>query len=307
MHDIHAEYALMDIQKLEIYADVMRMGSFAAAARLRDMDPSSVSRAIAALETMLSARLFQRTTRRLTPTEAGQAYFDRIEPLLADLKAAAEALGDHDEVPRGHLRLTASVAFGQCVIGPLLPALYDRHPELSVELVLTDRNIDLIADRIDLAVRLAPRPRGDLIARKLLDTRYRVCASPDYVSRQGWPVDPQALADHGCLLLDLPKYRESWQFRHPNGRIEQVAIAGRMTISNPVALRDAAIAGLGPTLLADWLVREALASGELLDLYPGLDAAATEFETAAWLLYPSRQYLPLKVRAAIDFLTDALS
>ena len=300
---IRVIYTLMNLEKLSIYADVMRSGSFAAAARLWDIDPSSVSRAISNLEQALAFRLFQRTTRRLAPTEAGQAYFERIEPLLIELQAAADAARNLDEVPKGRLRLTTSVAFGQCVIGPLLPALHEVYPELSVELVLSDRNIDLVADGIDLAIRLAPRPEGDLIARKLFDTRYRVCASPDYLKKHGWPVEPLALSDHSCLQLDLRKYRESWRFRHPDGRVEKVEISGRTTISNPIALRDAAIAGLGPALLADWLVTVALADGQLIDLYPGLDAAATTFETAAWLLHPNHQYLPLKVREVIKFLT----
>jgi DNA-binding transcriptional LysR family regulator len=300
----------MELQNLEIFVDVMRHGSFAAAARHREIDPSSVSRAISGLEREVRARLFQRTTRQLAPTDAGQEYFTRIEPLIAELRAASDDMVDHGGAPEGRIRLTASVAFGQACLVPLLSELTEQYPGLNVELVLTDVNVDIVADRIDLAIRLGTRQSAainqDMIGIRLFDTRYKVCASPGYLTRHGWPVKPVALATHDCLLLDLPNYRDKWQFRLDNSVIETIDVEGRMMISNPLAMRDACLAGLGPALLADWLTRDALQASQLIDLYPGLDVSAGDFDTAAWLLYPSRQFLPQKTRAIIDFLKTKL-
>ncbi len=301
----------MEILNLEIFVDVMRHGSFAAAARERGIDPSTVSRAIAGLERELQVRLFQRTTRRLSPTEAGQEYFQRIEPLVGELIATKSAMTDHGSAPAGTIRLSASVAFGQACLVPLLPKLTAEYPDLSIDLVLTDINVDIIADRIDLAIRLGNRQASalnqDLIGLKLFETHYRVCASTSYLKSEGWPVQPAALSSHDCLLLDLPNYRDKWQFRSPGGDVETVPVEGRMKISNPLALREACLAGLGPALLANWLTGEALADGRLIDLYPGIEVSAGGFDTAAWLLYPSRSYLPQKVRVVIDFLKAAFA
>jgi DNA-binding transcriptional LysR family regulator len=300
----------MEQQYLEIFVDVMRHGSFAAAARHREIDPSSVSRAISGLERELRARLFQRTTRQLTPTDAAQEYFTRIEPLVAELRAAGDDIARNGGTPQGRVRLTASVAFGQACLVPLLSELTEQYPDLDVGLVLTDLNLDIVADRIDLAIRLGSRNSEaigqDMIGVRLFDTGGKVCASPGYLTLHGWPVEPASLATHDCLLPDLPSYRDKWQFRLDNSIIDTIDVEGRMTISNPLATRDACLVGLGPALLPNWLIRDELKAGQLIDLYPGLDVSAGNFDTAAWLLYPNRQYLPQKTRAMIDFLKAKL-
>ena len=296
----------MELSSLQIFAEVVRRGSFAAVARARDVSPSAISRSIAALEAELGLRLFQRTTRRLAPTEAGALYFARIEPLVGELEQARQAAADVREEPSGTLRVTASVAFGQTCLVPLLPELHRRHPGLALELLLTDGNLDLIAERIDVALRLGPRRDSRLIGLRLFDTRYRVCASPDYLARAGAIATPEALRGRPCLLFALPGYRSRWIFRDHAGRQSEVPIEGRFVISSALALRDCALNGLGPALLADWLIDGDIAAGKLVDLFPEHQVTATDFETAAWLLYPSRAYLPLKVRAFIDFLRETL-
>ena len=296
----------MELSSLQIFAEVMRRGSFAAVARARDVSPSAISRSIAALEAELGLRLFQRTTRRLAPTEAGALYFARIEPLVGELEQARQAAADVREEPSGTLRVTASVAFGQTCLVPLLPELHRRHPGLALELLLTDGNLDLIAERIDVALRLGPRSDSRLIGLRLFETRYRVCASPDYLARAGAVATPEALRDRPCLVFALPGYRSRWIFRDSAGRQSEVPIEGRFVISSALALRDCALNGLGPALLADWLIDGDIAAGKLVDLFPEHRVTATDFETAAWLLYPSRAYLPLKVRALIDFLRETL-
>jgi DNA-binding transcriptional LysR family regulator len=296
----------MDMATLDLFLAVCRQGGFAAAAKERDLDPSSVSRVIAGLEAELGIRLFQRTTRSLSLTEAGETYRARVEPLLEELARAGKEAASANAALSGTLRMTCSVAFGVLQIAPLLPAFRAAHPMLKLECLFTDANLDLIAERVDLAIRLAPAIEGDLIATKLLSTRYRVVASPDYLAKTPPLKKPRQLRDHACLLLALRPFRTRWIFRNRKNELEDVLIGGGVTISTPLGVRAAAIAGGGPALLSNLLVRDAIESGTLIDVFPTLEATATTFDTGAWAIYPSRSYLPHKVRVMIDFLKSEL-
>ena len=287
---------------LQIFVEVVRQGSFAAVARDRDVDPSSVSRTVAKLEKDLGIRLFQRTTRKLSPTEAGIVYFSRIAPLLEDMQQARDLAYAVAGKPKGVLRVTASVSFGQTCIVPMLSKFCADYPDLTVDLQLTDAIVDLVAERIDLAVRLGHLTDSTLIARRLMPMLYRVCASPGYLRQQGKPDSPNAIANHNCLLFPLTGFRSRWIFKNQQGQITTVSIQGRTVISNAVALQQCAIADMGIALLPHWLVDSSLAQGVLIDLFPDYQVTATEFDTAAWLVYPSRSYIPLKVLAFIDAL-----
>lgn len=296
----------MNLEALDLFVAVARRLSFAAVAKDRGVDPSSVSRAIGDLEGELGLRLFQRTTRTMALTEAGAIYLARVEPLLDEIAGARDAAAHLTGRPRGLLRMTASVTFGQRRIAPLLGAFRARHPGLALECLFTDATVDLVADRVDLAIRLAPSVEGDLVAAKLMDTRYRVVASPDYLADHPPLARPGDLAAHRVLLFTLRAFRSRWLFRDEAGAVEAVPVAGDITLSPAGALLDAAEMGLGPALLPDWLVDEAIAAGRLVDPFPALRATATSFDTAAWLVYPSRAYLPGKVRAMADFLRESL-
>jgi DNA-binding transcriptional LysR family regulator len=297
----------MDLNALDLFATVARRGSFAAVAKERNVDPSSVSRAIADLEAELGLRLFQRTTRSMTLTEAGDLYLARIEPLIEEMARARDDAMQVTGAPRGLLRLTASVTFGQMRLVPLLPAFRARYPDLRLECLFTDANVDLVADRVDLAVRLAPVVEGDLIASKLMDTRYRVVASPGYLAAHAPLSTPADLSAHKVLLFNIKAYRSRWLFRDADGREDAVPISGDITLAPAGSLLTAALAGLGPALLPDWLVDDAIAGGDLVNLFPAHAATATSFDTAAWLVYPSRAYLPGKVRAMADFLREMMA
>ncbi|WP_395016475.1 LysR substrate-binding domain-containing protein [Dongia sp.] len=296
----------MDIRLLAVFLEVARSRGFAQAARNLDQDPSSISRAIAALEGELGARLFQRTTRRVSLTEAGGRFAARIEPVMAELVQARDDIRSDNAAPRGRLRLGASVAFGQVCVMPEIPAFLARHPEIELELDFTDRNVDLVAEHVDLAIRLAPAVDGDVVAAKLRNTRYRVCASPDYLRSHAALKHRRDLARHRCVCFDLPAFRSRWLFRRNGRPVEEIAITPRLTVSGALALREAALSGLGPALLADWLIDSDLRAGSLIDVLPGEEVTATTFDTAAWLLYPSRSFLPRKTRVMIDFLRERL-
>ena len=291
---------------MRIFVEVARRGSFAAVARDRDVDPSSVSRAVAQLEDDLGVRLFQRSTRRVALTEVGEIYLARATTLVEELADARDEARGISAGPAGTLRLTAAVSFGNTVLTPLLPEFRDRYPAVKLELLLTDTVLDLVAERVDLAIRLGHRFDADFVATKLFDTQYRVCANPAYLNNKKAPLVPEELQQHSCLLLALPDYRSRWLFRDQQGAVQVVPIHGDVTILSTLALRACALMGMGPALLPNWLVDEDIATGRLVDLYPDYRVAATDFDTATWLLYPSRTYLPNKVRVMIDFLKQQL-
>ncbi|MEM1424939.1 MAG: LysR family transcriptional regulator [Cyanobacteria bacterium P01_H01_bin.130] len=296
----------MDISVLHLFVEVMNQGNFAAVARARNIDPSSVSRAIAGLESELGIRLFQRTTRRLSPTEAGVLYFERIEPLLEEMQRAIDVTTEMSEQPKGTLRVTASVSFGHHCIVPLLPKFTARYPDLTIDLRLTDAVVDLLAERIDVAVRLGILSDSTLMAQRLIPTYYVVCASPSYLQKIGSLQDPQEISRHNCLLFPLAGFRSRWIFRNQMGTRQEVPVSGNTVLSSAIALRQCAIAGMGLVLLPHWLVREELQTGQLINVFPNHEVTATEFHTAAWLVYPSRTYVPRKVWAFMDFLKEAI-
>jgi DNA-binding transcriptional LysR family regulator len=176
---------------------------------------------------------------------------------------------------------------------------------VQLELLFDGANLDLVADRIDIAIRLAPNYQPNVIGVKLFETRYRVVASPDYIKREGAPKRPADISARSCVLFPMPEFRTRWLFRRGQ-KISEARVAGNLVLSTASAIKQAALAGLGPALLPQWLIDEDLAAKRLVDLFPAYQVAATTFDTAAWLLYPSREYLPRKVRLAIDFFRERL-
>jgi DNA-binding transcriptional LysR family regulator len=296
----------MDTRDLALFAETARLGSFAAVAKQRGLDPSAVSRAIAGLETELGLRLFQRSTRRLSLTEAGDSYLARALPLIEELARIGTEARAAQSLPSGTLRLTASVTFGQARIVPLLAGFRARYPQIALECLFTDANLDLVADRIDLGVRLAPAVEGDVVAARLMDTRYRVVASSGYLAGAAPLQRPADLDRHRVLMFTLRPFRTRWLFRDTAGGVGEQPVRGDIVLSPAGTLREAAIAGMGPALLPDWLVDGDIAAGRLVRCLSAWDATATTFDTGAWLVYPSRSFLPAKVRAMIDYLRETL-
>lgn len=294
----------MDTEDLTLFLDVAAAGSFVGAARQRDLDPSLVSRTIARLETRLGARLFHRTTRSLSLTDAGERFAPRARQLIEDVESAEAAIRQGAETVAGTVRLTASVAFAEKIVVPALPCLLACHPDLRVQLIASDSNLDLAAQGIDLAIRLAPRPEGPYVVSRLCRTRYRVVAAPDWVNRH-LVTHPDDLRDLPCLCPYVPDFRSHWRFRNSAGEDTTVPVSGAVEAS-ALNLLTLAEHGMGPALLPDWLVDTALASKTLVHILPEFEVTATDFETSAWLLYPSRLHLPLKTRTVIDHLRETV-
>ncbi|VAV90573.1 Transcriptional regulator, LysR family [hydrothermal vent metagenome] len=294
----------METKLLDIFVAVVRGGSFASAARHLEQDPSLISRSIATLEREVGARLFQRTTRRLSLTEAGANFLARIEPVIAELNAAQEDIRRSTLQPKGKLCISASVSFGEICLMPHIPRFLAMYPDIELEFKFTDRSVDFVLERVDLAIRLGPAVEVDVICSKLMKTRYRVCASPNYIAQYGHPSKPEDMARCKVVCFDLPVFKNCWFFKNQQNEVIEIPLRPNITISSALSLRRAALLGLGPTLLADWLIQEQIEQGELIDLFPEYEVAATTFDTAAWLIYPSRSFLPRKTRVAIDFLRD---
>ena len=292
----------MDTEHLKTFVEVVQQGSFAAAARKFDVDPSGVTRAIASLERDLGLRLLERTTRQLVLTEAGKVYYENACRLLEDLQQAADEARDLAGRAAGIVRVTTSVTYGYAVILPLLPALRETHPALQIDLRLSDAIVDLLAERIDVALRLRQEADTSLIGTRLTKIRYHVCASPEYLRRQPAPRTPAELAERDCLRCSLRDYHAQWKFRDEAGAVQVVNVGGWLLVSNSLALQRAALDGHGPALLADWLVAGDLAAGRLIDLFPDHEATPTDFDNAVWLLHTSRAYVPKRVRAFIEFI-----
>jgi DNA-binding transcriptional LysR family regulator len=286
-----------------MFVETVRKRSFTAVANDRNVDPTTVSRAIAGLERELKLRLFHRTTRSLQPTEAGMIYFERVEPLVDELRKAQLAAADLHERPRGVLRVACPVSFAELNLTPLIPIFARQYPELHFELVLTDAPLDMVTEQLDVAIRIGPLHDSTLIAHKLCPMEARVVATPAYLRAHGQPKSPAELAQHRCLLLALPGFsRSTWKFTDPQGQTSDIALDGVLHTSNAMALKQCALAGMGITLQARWMVGRELRSGELVDLFPAYSVTAALDDAAAWLLYPSRKYVPQKVRVFVEFL-----
>jgi DNA-binding transcriptional LysR family regulator len=287
--------------ELTVFHCVVKHSSYAKAAEELALSPSGVSRIVSRLEERLGARLVQRTTRKLSLTEAGAAFHARTLQILLDLADAEAEVQETSFRPRGNLRLSAPVVFGQQFISPLLDQLLHLYPELSIELSLTDRFVDLIDEGMDLAIRLGSLPDSRLIARRLCTNHRVLVASASYLERRGVPSHPSELINHDCVLFTSFARPREWKLLGPDGPVT-VSVSGRVATNNAGVVAATAMRGLGITVGATVIVSPALRSGELVRVL-----SDWEFENAAiFAVYPSARQLSTKVRATVDFLAEHL-
>jgi DNA-binding transcriptional LysR family regulator len=293
------------VGEMTVFAQTVEDGSFSKAARSLRLSPSAVSKLVARLEDRLGVRLIQRTTRRLALTAEGRLFYDRCREILDDIAAAEELVSASRLRPRGILRVGLSHGFGMSQIVPLVPRFAERFPDVELQLAFADRRVDLLAEGLDMAIRLGPA-RGDdaLIARRLCEHGRIVCAAPGYLARHGIPATPEALARHNCILFDQPEYLNHWPFRRPDGTVERVRVRGTARSDSGDALHQLLLNGIGIGRAADFLALRDIAAGRLVPL---LDEFAVDERTPVHAVYPQRRHLPAKVRVFIDFLVEQLS
>lgn len=284
---------------MTVFARVVEQGSFARAADKLDMSTSAVSRHVAELEAHLDTRLLNRTTRRLSLTESGQAFFERCVQLLADLDEAEETVTATTMVPRGTLRLTSSITFGVRHLAPAIAEFAAKQPQLGFDIELSDRAVDIVDEGLDLAVRIGGIGSQALIARRIATTRMVLCAAPSYVERRGRPTVPEDLAQHECLTYEYLAAGNLWRFRDRQGAEYGVRIGGRLHANNGRVLTALAVDGAGVLLEPDFIVAPEIRAGRLVRLLPDHTPPSSDIYAA----YPSRRHLSAKVRAFVDFLT----
>lgn len=290
-----------EIRDLLVFQCVVKHSNYAKAAEELSLSPSGVSRVVTRLEERLGARLVQRTTRKFSLTEAGAAFHARTNQILGDLVDAEAEVQKAVLRPRGTLKISASVVFGHIYLAPLLSQLLEKFPELSFELMLSNRFVDLIEEGVDLAIRIGSLSDSRLIARRLCMNQRVLVAAPSYLARRGAPSSPEDLSEHEAVIFTSFAKPREWKLLGPDGPVN-VSVSGRVATDNIDVLTSAAKQGLGITVGATLSVAPALLSGELVRVLPDY-----EFEpTGIFAVYPSARQLSTKVRAVVDFLIENL-
>lgn len=286
--------------EMEVFAAVVERGGFSAAAKLFGMTPSAVSKLVTRLEARLGARLINRSTRKLQLTAEGQAFHQRCVTILSDI-AEAECEAAAGRAPRGRVRVNANVAFGNQILLPLVPAFLAEHPELSVDLVFTDQVVDLIEERADIAIRVAPGPlRGNqLMARKIGESAVAVVASPEYLARQGEPKTPSDLTKHNLIGFNFARSVEGWPFR-VDGALISIAAVGNTQVGDGEIARQLAVAGIGLARLGRFHTQAEVAAGRLVTVLEDFNPGDIEAIHAVYL--GQGGFVPARMRAFIDFL-----
>ncbi|MDH3231391.1 MAG: LysR family transcriptional regulator, partial [Alphaproteobacteria bacterium] len=247
---------------MAVFARVVEANSFTEAARRLGMSKAAVSKQVSKLEERLGARLLNRTTRRLSLTEVGAAFYERCARIVAEAEEAELAVTRLNATPRGTLRIDAPVNFGMQYLAPLLPPFMLQHPDLRVDMSFNDRFVDLVEEGCDLAVRIGQLPDSSLVARKLAETRSVICAAPSYWDRHGRPGDPSDLANHDCFAYSYLATGSEWRLQGPGGEVA-VRVSGSLAANNGDVLRQAAVAGLGVVAMPVFIVCDDLRKGRL--------------------------------------------
>jgi DNA-binding transcriptional LysR family regulator len=283
---------------MAVFAKVVESASFAAAARHFDISPAMVTKHVRKLEERLGVRLLNRTTRSVSVTEVGQNYYERCLRILSEVEDAERAASDLQAAPRGLLRVTTSVSFGSHQLAPAIADYLIAYPDVSVDLILQHNYIDLVEERIDLAIRLGQLSDSSLIAKKLYAVEMVLCASPGYLAANGTPRQPRDLVKHNCLIYTYAAPR-AWTFTdQKTGKADVVRISGRLLANSGDALLAFALKDTGIVLAPDYLVADELGAGRLIRLLP----AYRTRELPVYAVYPHSHCLSAKTRTFIDFL-----
>jgi DNA-binding transcriptional LysR family regulator len=288
------------LKEMAIFAQVVDSGGFSAAARQLDLTTSAVSRHVSRLEAHMGGRLLQRTTRSLSLTELGAQVHAACARMLSTAREIHALAGSYSARPNGVIRVTAPVVFGQTWLAPLLPAFLDRYPDVDVRLTLVDRNIDLIEEGVDLAIRIARELAPGLVARPLGAVRHVLVASAAYLDAHGRPAMPQELPSHRCIYLGYARFKEDWTLQRGKETVN-VRVPSRLTINNSAALLAAVEAGGGIALVPDFTARAALAQARVQRVLPEW-TVCEPYAGTVHAVYMPGPHLALKVRAFIDYL-----
>lgn len=290
------------LSDIAVFVEVVDSGSFTAAADRLGLSKSVVSKYVTRLEDRLGARLLNRTTRRLSLTEAGRTFYGRSRHALGEIEEAEAEVSRLQDEPRGELRLASPMSFGILHVAPLLPAFQARYPELTVDMVLDDRQVDLVDQGFDLAIRIGELPDSSLVARRLGPCRHVVCGTPEYFARHGVPQSPEDLAEHPAVVYRYQDSPAEWRFLDRDGQYRHVTIGARLQLNNSLAVREALLNGAGVTLTPTFVVGADIKAGRLKAVL----TAYQSIEVSIYAVYPQRRHLSPKVRAFVDFIAERI-
>ncbi|MFD1216072.1 LysR family transcriptional regulator [Microbulbifer celer] len=286
-----------------VFAQVVDSGSFTAAAERLSLSKSVVSKYVTRLEKRLGARLLNRTTRRLSLTEAGRVFYERSLHGLREIEEAEAEVTRLQGEPRGVLRINTPMSFGVLHIAPIIPEFTRRYPELSVDMNLDDRKVDVIQEGFDVSVRISELPDSSLVARRLGPCRHAIVASPEYLARRGTPKTPQQLQDHNIITYRYQESGQEWHFRAAGDKPVSVPVSGSIQMNNSLALREALLNGAGIMRAPTFVVGQDIKAGRLRPLLTNFET----LEVSIYLVFAQRQYLSPKVRAFVDFMAECFA
>jgi DNA-binding transcriptional LysR family regulator len=288
---------------MRVFSQVVESGSFSAAADKLGLSATATSRQVADLEAHLHTRLLNRTTRRVSLTESGRAFYERSVQLLADLEEAEQEALRAAVVPRGTIKLTTAVNFGVRHVAPAIAGFLAAHSEVRFDVSLSDRLVDLVEEGFDLGIRIGAPGSENIVARKLGETRLVPCASPAYLAAHGAPQAPEDLAGHNCFTYEYVTPRNLWRFRDPAGGERSVRVSGNLHSNNGDLLAEAAALGAGIVFEPAFIVGPEVRAGRLVPLLQDFEPPAMPI----YAVYPSRKHLSAKVRLFVDFLIERFS
>lgn len=286
---------------IPIFISVVENGSFSSAAQSLNITKSAVSKRITQLEDELGIRLLNRTTRKLSLTEAGQRYYQYVIQAYSLAQQGIDAVTELQGQPRGRLKLTAPMSFGVLHIAPLIAEFMTLYPEVDIDLQLEDKMVDLVQQGFDLGIRIGHLPLSNLVAKRLAPCKSVLCASPDYLKHQGTPMRPSELSLHNCLQYSYYRGGNEWRLTTTNHQYSVIP-KGRLMVNNSEAIRRAVLAGSGIGNLPTFIVGKDIIAGAIDVVLPNYQLP----EHAVYAVFPERKHMPLKVRAFIDFISDKL-
>ncbi|MGE5650175.1 MAG: LysR family transcriptional regulator [Bacillota bacterium] len=289
------------LQSMRVFAKVVEQGSFARAAQMLDISNAVVTRHVADLEEHLGTRLLNRTTRRLSLTETGHAYLERVLQILQEVEDAEAIASAHSKKPTGTLRIYSQIGFGQLHLARLLREYAKLYPDVVLDVTLSDRNVDLVEDGFDVGIFIDfQKFDASMIARQLGVTEVVLCASPEYVKQHGVPAELEDISRHICLNFSLEQVRHHWPVKQADGTTTQIPINCKVVSNNGDLLRQCALEGMGVVLRPSFALRDDLAAGRLVRLLPDQHLQSL----SVVMVYPSRRLLSAKVRSFVDFMSQ---
>ncbi|SFK78410.1 LysR family transcriptional regulator [Falsiroseomonas stagni] len=295
---------MQTLRTMSLFAAIAHHGSLSAAARKLGLSPASVSRQITALEEQLGARLLNRTSRSMTLTSTGEIFLRHAENILHQVEEMQVEVSQREQQPSGLLRVHSRMLVGTLVLMPNLPRFLQAHPQITVELAMSNHAIDLAERNVDVDIRIGKLTESALIARRLATSERVVCAAPAYLAGRPAIREPADLMRQNCLTYRLGMGRTVWRFVDAAGQTAEVPVTGSLTTDNGPALHAAALAGLGIALMPDWSVREDIRAGRLVRLFAGHRASHLEFENGVFAVYQRSRHLSARVRVFVDFLVE---